>query len=115
MEAKTSGAWLVHHSIKLQQITGSQEFNTVSAAGKAGTLLSALSSNDQTSLSRAEVEALAKAANINVLWELNPILDRLRQRIFGDEPSDSWISVYMAVIAWKQGDRTIGTSGAQRS
>jgi hypothetical protein len=87
MEAKTSGAWLVHHSIKLQQITGSQEFNTVSAAGKAGTLLSALSSNDQTSLSRAEVEALAKAGNINVLWELNPILDRLRQRSLIDVSS----------------------------
>jgi hypothetical protein len=80
MEAKTSGAWLVHHSIKLQQITGSQEFNTVSAAGKAGTLLSALSSNDQTTLSRSEVEALAEAANINVLWELNPILERLKHR-----------------------------------
>jgi hypothetical protein len=80
MEAKTSGAWLVHHSMKLQQITGSQEFNTVSAAGKAGTLLSALSSNDQTTLSRPEVEALAKAANINVLWELDPILERLKHR-----------------------------------
>ena len=80
MEAKISGAWLVHHSIKLQQITGSQEFNTVSAAGKAGTLLSALSSNEQTTVSRAEVEALAKAANINVLWELNPILETLKQR-----------------------------------
>jgi hypothetical protein len=89
MEAKTSGAWLVHHSIKLQQITGSQEFNTVSAAGKAGTLLSALSSNDQTTLSRAEVEALAKAANINVLWELSPILDGLRQRGLIDNSSRS--------------------------
>ncbi len=80
MESKTTGAWLVHHSIKLQQVVGSQEYNTVNAAGKAGTLLSALSSNDQTTLSRPEVEALAKAANINTLWELDPILAKLARR-----------------------------------
>lgn len=80
MESKTTGAWLVHHSIKLQHVVGSQEYNNVNAAGKAGTLLSALSSNDQTSMSRPEVEALAKAANINTLWELDPILAKLAGR-----------------------------------
>ena len=80
MEQKTSGAWLVHHSRKLQQVTGSQEYNNINAAGKAGALLSALSSNDQTTLSRGEVEALAKAANINVLFELDFILNKLKER-----------------------------------
>jgi hypothetical protein len=80
MEPKTSGAWLVHHSRKLQQVTGSQEYNNISAAGKAGSLLSALSSNDQTTLNQPEVEALAKAANINVLYELPFILGKLKQR-----------------------------------
>jgi hypothetical protein len=56
MDEKVTGAWLLHHSLKLQQVTGGQDFNNVNAAGKAGTLLSALSSNDQTSLDRAQVE-----------------------------------------------------------
>lgn len=80
MEKKTCGAWLVHHSSKLKQITGTQDFNSVEAAGKAGTLLSALSGNQQTSLDRPQVEALAKAASINVLLELDPLLARLKAR-----------------------------------
>jgi hypothetical protein len=80
MEKKTTGAWLLHHNLKLQQITGTQEFNAIGAAGKAGTLLSALSANDQVTLNRPEVEALAKAANINVLYELDFLLDKLKKR-----------------------------------
>jgi hypothetical protein len=80
MDAKVAGAWVLHHSLKLQQITGGQDFNNVNAAGKAGTLLSALSSNDQTTLDRPQVEALARAANINILFELDPLLTQLKQR-----------------------------------
>jgi len=80
MDAKVTGAWLLHHSLKLQQVTGGQDFNNVNAAGKAGTLLSALSSNEQTTLDRPHVEALARAANINTLFELDPLLARLKQR-----------------------------------
>jgi hypothetical protein len=78
MESKTTGAWVVHHSQKLQQVTDGQEFNKILAAGKAGTLLSALSSDEQTSLLTQEVEALARAGGINVMFELPKLLDLLK-------------------------------------
>lgn len=80
MDAKTKGAWLVHHTHKLEQVSGSQEFNNVYAAGKAGILLSALSASDQTSLPQSQVEVLAKASNINTLFELPKLLDLLQAR-----------------------------------
>jgi hypothetical protein len=48
MDAKKKGAWLVHHTLKLQQVSGVHEFDNIFAAGKAAILLSALSANDQT-------------------------------------------------------------------
>ena len=80
MDAKTKGAWLVHHTHKLEQVSGFQEFNNVSAAGKAGILLSALSASDQTSLPHSRVEVLAKASSINTLFELPKLLDLLHDR-----------------------------------
>lgn len=80
MDAKTKGAWLVHHTHKLEQVSGSQEFNNIYAAGKAGILLSALSASDQTSLPNNRVEVLAKASNINTLFELPKLLDLLQVR-----------------------------------
>lgn len=80
MDAKTRGAWLVHHTHKLEQVNGVQEFNNIYAAGKAAILLSALSGSDQISLSNSTVEALAKASNINTLFELPKLLDLLQSR-----------------------------------
>ena len=80
MDAKTKGAWLVHHTHKLEQVTGVHEFNNIYAAGKAAILLSALSASDQTSLNRSRVELLAKASNINTLFELPKLLELLAAR-----------------------------------
>lgn len=80
MDAKTKGAWLVHHTHKLEQVNGVQEFNNIYAAGKAAILLSALSASDQTSLPHTRVEVLAKASNINTLFELPKLLDLLQSR-----------------------------------
>jgi len=49
MDGKTKGAWLVHHTHKLEQVSSVQEFNNIYAAGKAAILLPALSASDQTS------------------------------------------------------------------
>jgi len=76
MDVKTKGAWLVHHTQKLQQVNGVHEFDNIYAAGKAAILLSALSASEQTSLPRKRVELLAKAANINIL-ELPKLLELL--------------------------------------
>jgi hypothetical protein len=40
MDPKTKGAWLVHHTHKLEQVTGVHEFDNIYAAGKAAILLS---------------------------------------------------------------------------
>jgi hypothetical protein len=80
MDAKTKGAWLVHHTHKLQQVNGVHEFDNIYAAGKAAILLSALSGTDQTSLTRSKVELLAKAANINTVFELPKLLELLEAR-----------------------------------
>jgi hypothetical protein len=77
MDRKTKGAWLVHHTHKLEQISGVYEFNNIYAAGKSAILLSALSASDQTSLSSSKVELLAKASNINTLFELPKLLELL--------------------------------------
>jgi hypothetical protein len=93
MDPKTRGAWLVHHSLKLQQVNGVQEFNNVYAAGKTGTLLSALSANVQTSLNGQQVEAVAKAANIQVMFELPRLLELLKARKLIDVSKNGGVDV----------------------
>jgi hypothetical protein len=80
MDAKTQGAWLIHHTLKLQQVNGVHDFHNIDAAGKAAILLSALSASNQTSLGRDKVELLAKASNINPFFELPKLLDLLKSR-----------------------------------
>ncbi len=77
MDAKTKGAWLVHHTHKLEQVSGAQEFNNILAAGKAAILLSALSASEQTNLPHSKVSLLAEASNINKIFELPKLLDLL--------------------------------------
>ena len=78
IDKKTTGAWLVHHANKLQQVTGVVSYDNVLVAGKAAILLSALSASQQTSLSREKVAALARGANVNKL-ELEQLLNVLEQ------------------------------------
>jgi hypothetical protein len=80
MDAKTKGAWLVHHTHKLEQVNNVHEFDNIYAAGKTAILLSALSASDQTSLPHDRVKVLAKASNINTLLELPKLLELLEAR-----------------------------------
>jgi hypothetical protein len=80
MDARTKGAWLVHHTHKLEQVSGAQEFNNILAAGKAAILLSALSASDQISLPRDNVALLAKASHINTVFELPKLLELLESQ-----------------------------------
>jgi hypothetical protein len=77
MDNKTKGAWLVHHTLKLQQVTGVNDFTNIFAAGKTAALLSALSASEQTSLPRKKVELLAQACNVNTFFELPKVLELL--------------------------------------
>jgi len=80
MDAKTKGAWVVHHMNKLQQVTQATEYEAINEAGKLGTLLSALSASDDSRLSDSQVKALAKAAGISTSLELPPLLKRMEKR-----------------------------------
>jgi len=83
MDKKTQGAWIVHHAGKLKTVTNADnEFEQINFAGKCGVLLSSLSSDSQDKLDDIRVNALARAANINIRTELPIFLGELeRQRI----------------------------------
>jgi hypothetical protein len=79
MDDKTKGAWLVHHTTKLQKIR-EPLFENISFAGKCGLILSQLSSDQQTVLPIAKVRALSTAVNIHPKTELPSILHELEDK-----------------------------------
>lgn len=81
MDKKTQGAWLLHHSRKLQ-VTTSQDFDAIAFAGKTGTLLSAISAEQQGIVIQKRLDALARANNISPKTEMPAIIEELtRQRL----------------------------------
>lgn len=78
MDKKTTGAWLIHHTAKIQQVANIPSFDKIALAGKAGILLSSLSESSQESqLDKAKVEVLARNAGISPLLELPILLTKL--------------------------------------
>ena len=92
VDKKTEGAWLVHHSNKLQAVEGAVEFQEVEFAGQCGILLSALAADDDSTFTKAKVHAIARAAKLNVHTDLPAILGKLQERQLIDE-SDTGIAV----------------------
>lgn len=91
MDAKTKGAWLVHHSSKIESTT-TRDFDNITFAGKSAILLSALSVGAQDTVSTEKLRALAKANGIAPRTELPSILDELQnQRLI--EVSSSGVEV----------------------
>ena len=80
MDKKTKGAWLVHQTGKLQNVDDQSNYENTFFAGKAGILLSAISSDNQAALPKEKLEVLAKAAKINSTFELPKLLDVLSDR-----------------------------------
>lgn len=81
MDKKTKGAWILHHTRKLQA-TMSQDFDSIGFAGKSGTLLSAISAEKQAVVPQSRLAALAKANHISPKAELPSIISELaRQRL----------------------------------
>lgn len=81
MDKKTKGAWIVHHTQKLQHVTGgaASDFEAISLAGKMGLLLSSLATSAPSALSMDKVNALAKGAGISVKIELPTLLTSLEE------------------------------------
>lgn len=80
MDKKVKGSWLIHHTNKLQGVTNQLGYEKTFLAGKAGILLSAISANDETTISSKRLQTLAQAANINTTFELPKLLEVLRNR-----------------------------------
>lgn len=80
MDKKTRGSWLIHHTNKLQGVTNQTGYEKTFLAGKAGILLSAISSNNQVTVNNDRLTVLAKAANINTTFELPKLIEVLQQQ-----------------------------------
>lgn len=81
MDKKEIGAWLIHHTNKLNNIANnySTTYDTIQQAGKAGLLLSALSASDEHTISIENAKILAQIASISKL-EFNPLIDILKKQ-----------------------------------
>lgn len=85
MDKKTEGAWVIHHANKLQSVAGTVDFQEIDFAGKCGVLLSALAADDETTLGKGKVEAIAKAAKLSVHTDLPAILSKLADQKLIDQ------------------------------
>ncbi len=83
MDKKTSGAWIIHHTHKLQGVKlAAPDYEQISFAGKCGMLLNALAGSAVSELSNERVNALSQANGVSVRLELPSILEELhRQRL----------------------------------
>lgn len=88
MDKKIKGSWLIHHTNKLQGVTNQRGYGKTFLAGKAGILLSVISSNNELTISRQRVETLAEASNINTEFELPRLLDVLSSKGLIDTTSN---------------------------
>jgi hypothetical protein len=89
---KNEGAWIVHHADKLQGVDGAIEFQEIDFAGKCGVLLSAFAADSEVTLDRKRVEAIAKAARLNIHTDLPAVLDKLEDQKLIDK-SENGIAV----------------------
>lgn len=81
MDKQTKGAWIVHHTSKLQGVTNAvNDYEQIHFAGKCGLLLSSLASSEEASLTRKKVNALAQAVGISIRLELPQILKELEKQ-----------------------------------
>ncbi|WP_223605786.1 hypothetical protein [Chryseobacterium sp. OSA05B] len=93
MNKKTKGAWLINHTKKLIDISGSFDFEDVELAGKSGLFLSNLSASDaQSDIDLEKVNAIAKVSNIKKT-EIETFTRVLKEGNYIDVAKDGSISV----------------------
>ncbi len=93
MEKRTEGAWIIHHTKKIQEVTQASDFEDIELAGKCGLFLSSLAaSNEESTLTSEKVSAIAKATNIKKV-ELPSIKETLKVAQLIDTSSNGDISV----------------------
>lgn len=93
MEKRTEGAWIIHHTKKIIEVTEASDFDDIHLAGKCGLFLSSLAaSNEQSTLPSEVVNAIAKASNISKL-ELPAIKETLKSAQLIDTSQNGDVSV----------------------
>ena len=81
MDKKTSGAWVVHHTHKLQGVKlSTPDYDQIGFAGKCGMVLNALAGSNESELTNDRIAALCKANGISVRLELPSILKELKKQ-----------------------------------
>lgn len=94
MKNRTEGAWIIHHTKKLQEVNRVSDFEDIELAGKCGLLLSSLAaSNEQSTLDKEKVNAISNSLNINKKLELPIIKETLRDAQLIDISQSGDISV----------------------
>jgi hypothetical protein len=88
MDSKTQGAWIIHHTRKLQAVI-SQDFDQLVFSGKCGLILSGIAASSQTTMKKSRVEALAKANGISRRSELPEILTELERQKLIQQGTDA--------------------------
>lgn len=93
MEERTKGAWIIHHTKKIQDVTIATDFEDIELAGKCGLFLSSLAASDEEStLDKVKINAIARASNIKKV-ELAAITNALKESKLIDTSSNGDISV----------------------
>lgn len=81
LEKETRGAWVVHHGRKIAlDVNAPAEFPVLDETAKAAELLMRLGQTDTATLTKPEVEAVARAAHLNPRSELPHYLTVLENR-----------------------------------
>ncbi len=93
MEKRTEGAWIIHHTKKIQEVTRATDFEDIELAGKCGLFLSSLAASNQESiLENKKVIAIAQATNIKKI-ELDAIKKTLSNAHLIDVSNNGEVSV----------------------
>lgn len=81
VEKETWGAWVIHHGRKvIYDINGSAAFPAIDVGAKAATLLAKIGQTNEAEIPKSRLKAIAQAANISPVLELNGILSILERR-----------------------------------
>lgn len=93
MEKRTEGAWLVHHTQKLQDFKNVQDFEDIEFAGKCGVFLSNLAaSQEQSDIDKDTVDAIRKVSNIKKT-EIEAVKSKLEDFRLIEKSKDGSLSV----------------------
>ncbi|MFD2962500.1 MULTISPECIES: hypothetical protein [Olivibacter] len=94
MEKRTKGAWIIHHSKKINSFNNVSKLEDIQLSGKCGVFLSNLAaSNEESFLSKEQVDILAESSNINKKLELPAIKQTLKDAHLIDVSANGSISV----------------------